>query len=212
VICSHERGFVFVATRMTAAPAVEIALSRVCGPDDVITPLGERDEVLRRAAGGRGPQHHLDPPHLGRRAAQHMPIGAVRRMLGPGGLAERFSFAVERNPWDAVVALYHRRYRGTDPEDFAEYVASDAVVALAARNHRAYRLRGRVAVDRVLRYETLSDDLADVWRHLDLPGSPHLPRVTARHRPSYRAYYDDASRQRVAELFADPIEELGYSF
>ncbi|QIG44817.1 hypothetical protein G5V58_20365 [Nocardioides anomalus] len=212
MISSHERGFVFVATRMTAAPAVEIALSRVCGPDDVITPLPERDEVLRRAAGGRGPQHFLDPPHLGRRAALHMPLSAVHRMLGPDELERRFCFAVDRNPWDAVVALYHRRYRDTEPEDFAEYVASDAVVAFAARNHRAYRLRGRVAVDRVLRYESLAADLADVWRHLDLPGTPELPRVAERTRPSYRSYYDQASRDRVAELFADPIRELGYSF
>jgi hypothetical protein len=89
------------------------------------------------------------------------------------------------------------------------------VETFAAKNQRIYRLRGEVAVDRVLRYESLSDELAAVWAELDLPGSPDLPHAKGGVRPrgpSYRAYYDDGSRERVAELFAAPIADLGYEF
>jgi hypothetical protein len=82
VIVSHEHGFVFMKTRKTAGTSVEIALSRVCGDDDVITPVTDDDELLRRARGGRGPQHHLEPPNLGRNAFNHMPVSMVRKMLG----------------------------------------------------------------------------------------------------------------------------------
>jgi hypothetical protein len=213
VIVSHEHGFVFMKTRKTAGTSVEIALSRVCGPDDVITPLLE--EPLRASSGGRGPQNYEAPP-LERRAFNHMPVSMVRRMLGRKRFESYFSFAVERNPWDAVVSLYHWHVRDTpDPVPFDTYVASQAVDTFAAKQHRVYRLDGRVAVDRVLRYESLEAELAAVWTALGLPGSPDLPHAKAGTRPreaSYRSYYDDASRDRVAELFAAPIAELGYEF
>jgi hypothetical protein len=215
VIVSHEHGFVFMKTRKTAGTSVEIALSRVCGPDDVITPVTDDDEVLRRAHGGRGPQNFEAPPNLERRAFNHMPVSMVRKMLGRRKFESYLSFAVERNPWDSVVSLYHWRFRDTEPGSFSEYVASPAVETFATKNHRIYRLKGEVAVDRVLRYESLESELAAVWSELGLPGSPDLPHAKGGTRPrraSYRSYYDDASRDRVAELFAAPIAELGYEF
>jgi hypothetical protein len=215
VIVSHEHGFVFMKTRKTAGTSVEIALSRVCGDADVITPVTPDDELLRRARGGRGPQNFESPPNLGRNAFNHMPVSMVRTMLGRKRFESYFSFAIERNPWDAVVSLYHWRFRDTQPGSFREYVASEAVETFAAKNQRIYRLRGEIAVDQVLRYESLDTELAEVWSRLGLPGSPDLPHAKAGTRPrgpSYRAYYDDASRERVAELFAAPIKDLGYAF
>jgi hypothetical protein len=215
VIVSHEHGFVFMKTRKTAGTSVEIALSRVCGPDDVITPVTASDEALRREVGGRGPQHFEAPP-LDHKAFNHMPVSMVRRMLGRRRFESYFSFAIERNPWDAVVSLYHWHVRDEpDPTPFAAYVGSEAVETFATKQQRIYRLDGRIAVDRVLRYESLADELATVWSELDLPGSPDLPHAKAGTRPpgaSYRSYYDDASRDRVASLFAAPIAEMGYTF
>jgi Sulfotransferase family len=215
VIVSHEHGFVFMKTRKTAGTSVEIALSRVCGDQDVITPVTDDDELLRRARGGRGPQHYLEPPNLERRAFNHMPVSMVRKMLGRQRFESYFSFAIERNPWDAVVSLYHWRYRDAEPGSFRHYVNSDAVETFATKNQRIYRIKGEVAVDRVLRYESLADELAAVWKELDLPGEPELPHAKSGTRPrgpSYRSYYDDASRARVATLFALPIQDLGYEF
>jgi hypothetical protein len=213
VIVSHEHRFVFMKTRKTAGTSVEIALSRVCGPDDVITPVLE--ESLRSSLGGRGPQN-FDSPPLERKAFNHMPVSMVRRMLGRKRFESYFSFAIERNPWDAVVSLYHWHVRESpDPVPFEAYVGSEAVDTFALKQARIYRLDGRVAVDRVLRYESLAEELAGVWSELSLPGSPDLPHAKGGTRPrgpSYRDYYDEVSRDRVARLFAAPIAELGYEF
>jgi hypothetical protein len=209
VICSHEHRFVFMKTRKTAGTSVELALSRVCGPDDVITPVLE--EELRV---GRGPQNFTVPP-LAHKAFNHMPVSMVRRELGRVRFESYFSFAIERNPWDAVVSLYHWHTRTTpDPVDFAAYVASEAVTTFATKQQRIYRLDGRVAVSRVLRYEALADELAEVWTTLGLPGEPELPHAKAGVRPagSYRDYFTPATRDHVADLFAAPVAELGYSF
>lgn len=212
MIVSHEHGFVFMKTRKTAGTSVEIALSRVCGPTDVITPVLE--ESLRAELGGRGPQNFTAPP-LAHKAFNHMPVSMVRRELGRTRFESYLSFAIERNPWDAVVSLYHWHHRSApEPVSFEEYVDSEAVATFALKQHRIYRLDGRVAVSRVLRYESLAAELSSVWSTLRLPGSPDLPHAKAGVRPagSYRSYYSPATRDRVASLFAATVSELGYDF
>lgn len=62
MIVSHKYKFVFIKTAKTAGTSTEIALSKFCGPDDIITPLmTSEDEELRKLMGGRAPQHYLPP-------------------------------------------------------------------------------------------------------------------------------------------------------
>jgi hypothetical protein len=215
VIVSHAHRFVFLKTRKTAGTSVEIALSTVCGPDDVITPVTEADERLRAEYGGRPPQHYESPP-LPRKAFNHMPASMVRQLVGREAWDAYYSFSIERNPWDAVVSLFHWRHRDDPaPPSFADFVREPVVAELATKNFRGYRINGELAVDRVLRHESLADDLGEVWAHLGLPGEPRLPRAKGGSRPrgpSYATYYDDASREHVAELFAAAIADFGYEF
>jgi hypothetical protein len=214
VIVSYERGFVFLKTRKTAGTSVEIALSRVCGERDVIGPISPADEELRAREGGRPAQHHQD-------VSPHMPARAVRRLVGHDQFRSMFRFAIERNPWDLVVSQYfwvmsYWESRGLERIPFREFVLEQPhPERLATKNAKVYRIAGRVVADRVLRYERLADDLAEVWAHLDLPGEPTLPHAkggTRSDRRHYSELYDDETRARVAELFADPIGEFGYEF
>ena len=45
VIASHQHRFIFLKTRKTAGTSVEIALSKVCGPDDIITEISPEDQA-----------------------------------------------------------------------------------------------------------------------------------------------------------------------
>ncbi len=110
MIVSHRHRFIFIKTRKTASTSVEIALSRHCGPDDVVTPITPEDEVLRARLGGLGPQNH-EPPDFPVRAANHSGCRAVGAAVGCAVWNDYFTFAVERNPWDAVVSSYHYRFR-----------------------------------------------------------------------------------------------------
>ncbi|WP_205472034.1 hypothetical protein [Nocardioides sp. SYSU D00038] len=215
MILSRQHGFIFMKTLKTAGTSVEIALSRVCGPEDVITPLPAEDEVLRRERGGRPPQNYESPP-LPHRVTEHIRAGKLRRIIGWQEWSSHYRFAIERNPWDAVVSLYFWVTRNLDdPPTFEEYLAGPRPETLAVRNFQMYHFEGKVAVDRVLRYEHLADDLAEVWHHLGLPGEPDLPRAKGGARPAgadYRRFYTEESAARVAELFAQPIQEMGYSF
>jgi len=213
VIVSFSRRFVFLKTRKTAGTSVETALSRACGDTDVIGPLAAPDEELRVRVGGRPAQHH-------RGVNPHMRALDVR-LIGHERFRAMTKIAIERNPWDMVVSQYfwvmnHWESRGLERIPFRQFVLDQRhPERLAAKSARVYRIAGTVVANRLLRYETLDDDLARVWKELELPGYPELPRAkgdTRLDRRPYAELYDEEIRDRVAELFAETIDELGYEF
>ena len=68
MIVSHAHRFIFIKTQKTAGTAMEVALSAICGPDDIITPIQTWIEGERREHAGRGPQNYrLEHPAVPRR-------------------------------------------------------------------------------------------------------------------------------------------------
>jgi hypothetical protein len=210
VIVSHKHRFIFLKTRKTAGTSLEIALSRHCGPDDIITPISDEDEALRSELGGRGPQNCEPVP--GRRAFNHMSASAARRLLGQEVWDGYFKFAVERNPWDQVASSY--RYSNRRPEwsvPFGTFVRSHRLEKLA-KNQHIYRLRGQVAVDRVCLFESLVPDIAEVCELVGLP-SLELPHAkSSPDRGHYRELYEPSDVEVVRKVFADTIDTFGYEF
>jgi hypothetical protein len=78
MIISHKHKFIFLKTRKTASTSTEFALNEICGPDDVVTPVGVIDET-KRTGRGRGTINtaHLCCPPSGRTWSADM-YGMVR--------------------------------------------------------------------------------------------------------------------------------------
>lgn len=215
MIISHRHRFIFLKTVKTAGTSVEIALSRVCGPDDVVGVISPRDEKLRQSLGGVSAQNNTSPP-LPTVASSHGRGRRARLIVGPEQWDEYTKVSVERNPWDTVVSLYYWLARTRkDMMPFEEFVHSPRVDHLATKNSRIYRMQGENVVQHMLRTETLDADLRELWTTLDLPDEPVLPHAKGHVRPresSYREMYDERGRDRVAEAFADSIRDFGYEF
>jgi hypothetical protein len=211
MIVSHLHRFIFLKTRKTAGTSIEIALSRHCGPDDIITPVTPEDEVLRQQEGGRGPQHHdTEPP-----AYNHMPAQRVRRLVGEDVWRSYYKFAVERNPWDVVVSSFSYGLDHGSGTQTLRRLTEGPRLAKLARNAKVYRIDGQVAVDRVCRFESLESDLGEVWRHLGLPepvALPHAKASSPRAGRHYREFYDEETAERVRQEFAATVETFGYRF
>ena len=62
MILSKAHNFIFLKTTKTAGTSFEIALSKYAGPEDVVTPISDEDELTRSRLGYRGPQNFLEPP------------------------------------------------------------------------------------------------------------------------------------------------------
>jgi hypothetical protein len=207
VIASHAHRFVFIKTRKTAGTSLEIALSRHCGPSDVVTRISSEDEVLRAAAGGVGPQNDDTSPS----SYAHMGARRVIKVIGREAWDDYFTFAVERNPYDVVASSY--RFSARKPsftKSFAEFVRTPRRLDRLALNERLYRIGGRVVVDQVYRYEELPAAIADLSSRLGLElDLPHAKQGTG---PHYRELYGPGDAEIVGQRFARTIREFGYEF
>jgi len=218
MILSHEHKFIFLRTKKTAGTSIELALSELCGPDDVITPLTREDEARR--AGRRGAQNWRlhswwKSPCLLKGAwfkfsakdygfYNHMKAEEMRANIDPAVWRSYFKFAFERNPWDRQVSLYYHRYREKDDRpDFATIIHKDKKAHI--NNFGVYSIGGNLAVDFLGRFETLEKDLRFALDHVGLSTAEALPDAKTRFRPGsvpYRDHYDEETRNIVTDWYA----------
>ena len=232
MIVSHQHRFVFIKTRKTAGTSIEIALAEHCGPADIITPIDEVDEQIRRELGHRGPQNfELRQPvsglgglisHLfGRNVVRHYnhaPASLIRARIGPQSYDSYRKFCVVRNPWDRAVSLYFWRKNrpGSEKLDeemsFAEFVRDTPADVLS--DAHIFTIDGAAAVDRFVRYENLAEDLTTALAELGLPAIdlPWAKSGTRETKEHYSWIYDDESEARIRELCTWEIDNLGYEF
>ncbi|MDX2265972.1 MAG: sulfotransferase family 2 domain-containing protein [Hyphomicrobiales bacterium] len=229
MIVSHEHKFIFLKTRKTAGTSVELALSAICGPEDIITPVSERDEAMRQ---GRGPQNwdvNFNPwwktqarrvglfskgrKHRGH-YYNHMTSAEAKARLGDAVWRRYFKFAIARNPWDRQVSFYRWRTKTAEtPMPFAEFMASER--RARRNNHEVFMIGGALAVDALVRYEALANDLAAALAQAGVTQPLNLPRakaVASSEKRPYREYYTGETRARVAAWYAPEIAAAGYEF
>ena len=243
IVC-HKWRFIFIKTRKTAGSSVEIALSRVCSAEDFITPLdyrGGSDEQLRRESGGHPPvnwrkpwwryrpgkelrhriKYGLRAPILG----SHATARQLRRHFGEEVWSSYFRFTIERNPWDRAVSRYwwmkHRREKRGRTDfpsisDFLAHAARERPHWLTNWDH--YTIDDRIAVDKVMFYESLEQEMRTLEVDFQLPERTlALPekrakgglRKDARH---YSEVLSDDDRRLVARVCHKEIEAFGYTF
>lgn len=225
MIISHRHRFIFIKTRKTAGTSIEIALSKFCGPDDVITPVLE--EAARSEYGGRAPQHFRRGftdfrPYDYRRFLfdrrrqdfrNHLPGPRIRQMIPRTVWDGYFKFCVERNPYDKVISGHAwsneiRRREGRPQLSLDAFVQGDYIHDYKCW-HR-YAVGHQIIVDRVLRFEELDAQLPEVCGLLGLPQFD-LPRAKGGIRTDKRPVFEVLGQNvdRVSEVFREELEILG---
>ncbi len=227
MILCHRHRFIFLKTWKTGSTSIELGLGGVCGPDDVITPVGH-DEKLRV---GPPPQNQNLPMKrwpltayalmaIGRSRAEagvkffnHMRGEQVKRMVPAAVWRDYVKISIERNPWDREVSHYF--WRNRDPNTrptFRDYVLNDDRKKI--NNWSIYTIDDKIVADVMLHTETLSEDYGKLSARLgvDLPALPSAKSNYRRdHRP-YRELYDAETRAVIEKRYAREIEAFGYDF
>jgi hypothetical protein len=160
---------------------------------------------------------------------KHAEATKVREVLGPAW-NECFKFAFIRNPWDLMVSSYHwwLTYAEIFPAlhkdiariremgSFSVFIRSEFGRSML-NEHRGGDLTewisdgDEIIVDFVGRYENLNEDWSKICQTLQVPALP-LGRENQVVRQDYRVFYDNESRELVANRFARTIELFDYRF
>lgn len=215
MIVSHRHRFIFLRTEKTASTSLTTALAPLLEEGDFRP--GPRPAWAKFSPIHHGALRRQVPDLFGLHV--HATARQARRVLGREVFDGYFKFAVERNPWDRQLSLYtHREWKkGRGPENFDRDMRSPwyrATEYCRLDNWSIYAIGDRVVADRVLRYETLSQELPGLMRELGVTEQVELPRMRAYNpdRPHYSAYYTEETRDLVARWYAREIAAFGYQF
>jgi hypothetical protein len=141
-----------------------------------------------------------------------MPATDVKWRLGREKWDAYFKFTVERNPWDKAVSAFFFAQR--HPEEriaFEDWLPRN----LTRSNFNFYTIGGKMAMDHVLRYESLAEDFRTTLHRLGLEDPPELPFAKTGFRPKnthYTEVHTPFTRDYVARVCAPEIKYFGYRF
>ena len=143
-----------------------------------------------------------------------MPAREIRDRVSQQIWSDYFTFCVERNPWDKTLSHYHMlRFRSGGNLSLEDYFEQGRF----CRNYGRYTDgSGQTIVDRILKYEKLNDELAEVFGSLGIPYYGDLGvRAKGEYRTDRRHYREILNREqrdKIGAVFESEIALFGYRF
>lgn len=216
MIVSHSRKFIYVKGLKVASTSMQMALAKVCGPEDIVTPVAETYIDYT-------PTNHLRPGHTSYNSptdhtallySADMTAHAIRRLF-PEEWEEYFTFTGVRNPWDKALSLYHHNVYAGNP---AGSNPSEAILsgAMSLSQWDWYSDENGPMVDFFVHYEHLQRDLAVVGRRIGLDGPLPMPERARTEYRTDRTPYQEVLTPEAAQFIADQcareIAEFGYEY
>jgi Sulfotransferase family len=198
---SFQKRFLFVHIPKTAGNSIQSIL-RHYSEDEIVAARGAQEGIER--FGVRNPKYEIK---------KHSTLAEYRAALGEEKFRELYKFTCVRNPWDRMISLYFspgRKVAEWDRAAFKALVSKTLSVADYLRLEETDR-DPFGNVDRIMRFENLSEDFLAVCQQLGISSSP-LPTYNRSTRDDYAQYYNDELRELVRQRFAAEIEHFGYRF
>lgn len=164
----------------------------------------------------------------------HAPALAYARAY-PEFYAKAYKFAFVRNPWDRFASSFHFMKHGTHwkmQQDWARRHIGDMdfrAFTLRLRNplFRATVLSERFfwpqmiwlqttpavgSVNEVFRFEAIEPAMQSLYARFDIPQPLVTPHLRKTEKSDFRALYDDAMIDIVAQIYRSDIDALDYRF
>lgn len=165
MIISHKYKFIFIKTHKTASTSVEIDLASKCADTDIVARIHEfadEKEVTKK---------HI--PRNDEGFKNHMTIENVRNNLkNMKKFNSYFKFCVEREPVDKLLSHFYWHHRSKIDNFFykeVNYLWERYLVFPLNMNNlnlNHWTIDGELAVDKILRYENLKQELKETCKQL----------------------------------------------
>lgn len=145
----------------------------------------------------------------------HISATQVKALIGEKTWNSYYKFCFERNPWDRAISLYYWRCKTEPRPTISKFLNSGALKRLKQKGIELYSIDGRVAVDKLCRFENIAEELEFIRARLHIPERLELSRAKSGFRKdkrSYRDILDTEQNAQIADFFSDEIKLMGYEF
>lgn len=194
MIISHKHKFIFVKTFKTAGSSVEKYLYDYLGPNDILTG-SDRDGL----------------PSLNAKPVRHRSAKWIKEKY-PKEWKSYYKFAVDRNPWDVAVSWFYWMKHAGRIQDYTFDTWLKQADYNGLKNWNRYTIDNKVAVDKVLKYENLKDEI----KTIPIPYNGELETVFVksgyRKDNHYSDMYNSETSKIIKDNFSEVIEMFGYSY
>lgn len=164
---------------------------------------------------------------IGLPVKHHLTAREVIAKIGKQKWNDAYKFTFVRNPWDKVVSLYEYRRKKDKTKIASRKIAFTEWVKLTLgpdrdpyyyNNIKSFQPQvewlkddeGAIAINFIGKFESIRSDFEQIRQTIGTSGE--LSHLNATKRSNYRDYYNDETRQIVANWYREDIEAFGYSF
>ncbi|MBP92717.1 MAG: hypothetical protein CMC55_01220 [Flavobacteriaceae bacterium] len=229
MIINHKYKFIFIKTQKTASTSMEIALSRLCGMQDIVTPISKNDEELRKQLGFQTPINYNIPlskytkkdvlEYLLIRSKKsfynHISCFEIKQYIGEKVYNDYYKFCFERNPYDKAISLFYHQGGFNKWDSIAHFIEEGGLKII--KGFDQYTINTMVAVDDIFKFEMMDEALEKISDKLNLNKVLELPKVKAKSnfRNDKRHYSDVLTgneKQLIDVIWARERELMGYHF
>ena len=154
---------------------------------------------------------------------QHLLAKQVKKEVNNKFFAQALKFTMVRNPWDKVISQYKymftknslMKYIGMDKNtkliQYLELISKKKHVQWEDQHKFFLDDNGETIVNHILKFENFNMEVSKILNKLDIEFDAilHLNKGIRKH---YSEYYDNETKEFVADMYSQDIKLLGYSY
>ena len=220
MVISHKYKFIYIRVRKTASSSMQVALSRICGPLDIISKL---DGIEEHKSGIKNKNNWCYIPSRKPVFYNHIPAFRIKEMIShmnPNIWNNYFKFCFERNPWDKAISTFwwnRPEAKVTEREKLNEFIMHPMFPTFSDWRLYTDEKKEKVIVDKVFKYEEMNESFRYLEKLLNIPEKITMPekRYKGGVRKTYHNYKEvltKKERERIGKVFHKEIMEFGYDY
>ena len=202
---NHKHKFIFVRVAKTASTSMLFSLFN----DNQSTAGHILSQIIER--------YSIDVSKYWHNDSHHYPLGIIKKVVSAEIYDSYYKFGFVRNPWARAISAYKytvkwHKSKGSYNQHPELATFNRWILSIQEPFHKYGEQHAYVeGCDFIGKIENIQEDFNIVCDKVGIPRAklPHTNKTKHKH---YTEYYDDETREIVAQKYAEDIEHFGYEF